>query len=754
MEIVNYPLLHFKINDSAVLGVLVGTEYQVVEKDVDTVKNVLGNHLHKQYKKHGDYPFFEIDKPKLKIIHVSIRPAYHTEDSAYPIKKTFRVPIPIIYGETGPQQFECYLPLLYRHFNYYEAAQLDTLAQHFATHTLNQLEPEKIYRMLSYSKPELDAVSLKVNLDREVNWGDFNFQRENEILPKLAEQYPSPHSTRKRKSPYPDAAWKRDAEVEILVGELINARANVLLIGEPGTGKSAIMRAAIRKIKNRGKKQELDFTFWNMLPDRITSSSKYLGEWQETCEVLIEELSFENGILWVENIMQLLSSGGESPESSVAAFFLPFMQQSQVQLVGEVTPQELDKMRQLLPDFVQSFRLVQVKPLDENQVQNIFDLFADHCAKRLKVNIQQDALNLSFRLLKRYIPYEAFPGKGIKFLSKCVNEAQFQKKEKVDTSDVIHQFVEQTGMPSLFLNDETRLDTIELEKYFSSRIIGQPDAVDKLSVLVKIFKARLNDPRKPIQTLLFAGPTGVGKTASAKVLANYFFGQGQKKQPLIRIDMSEFQHPGQFSRLVGVGDEVGQLVKEVREKPFAVILFDEIEKAHPAVFDALLSLLDEGLIVDAFGRTTNFRNTIIIMASNIGASERTRIAFNDTSSEETRYLSAISKFFKPEFVNRIDAVVLFKSLSAEAIYKITLKELEELKSRDGFKRLNLQLKFSQKLIKHLAETGFDKRFGARPLQRAIEDVLVSPLAKWLLQHPKVKNCALVLDFDKELKVSA
>lgn len=753
MEIINYPLVTFDIKTDAVLGILVGTGLSVIEKDVETVKSILGKYLFKEYKKHGDYPFFEMEQPRLKVIYVPVRPSYQTEDSSFPLFKSYRVPVPIVFGSTSGAGFECYLPLLQRRFSYYRKDQLVTLAQHFATHVLGQLEPEKIFRMLTYSMPKLEMVSLKVNLDREPDWGAFNYNKSYTVLPKLAEEYPNPQNTKKRKSLFPDAAWEREREVADLVNELISSRANVLLVGEPGAGKSAVLRAAIRSIKNNNKKQDIGFNFWNMLPDRITSSAKYLGDWQETCETLVEELSIDNGILWVENIMQLLSSGGESAESSVAAFFLPFMEQRKIQIIGEVTVRELDKMRQLLPGFVQSFRTLPINDLAEDQVHKILSKFTDHSATRLGVVINQDALNLSFRLLKRYIPYEHFPGKGIKFLSKCVNEVQYHQKKIVDSQVVIQQFIDQTGLPALFLRDEMMLDPAALERYFSSRIIGQEDAVEKLSSLVKIFKARLNDPRKPIQTLLFAGPTGVGKTASAKVLAGYFFGQGQKKQPLIRIDMSEFQHPGQLARLVGSGREVGQLVKEVREKPFAVVLFDEIEKAHPAVFDALLTLLDEGLLVDAFGRVTNFRNTIIIMASNVGASERTMMAYNKTTGEDSKYTSAISKFFKPEFINRIDSIVLFKPLSREAIRQITLKELGELNSRDGFVKRKLELHFTDKLIDHLSGVGFDEKFGARPLQRAIEQVLISPLAKWLLNHPEVDSCKLVIDFDKKLNIN-
>lgn len=750
MEIINYPLLSFQIKEDAVLGLLVGTGLSVIEKDIEAVKNVLGKYLFREYKKHGNYPYFEMEQPKLKVIHVPIRPSYEADDSSFPILKTYRVPVPLVFGNGPGDGFECYLPLLRRRFKYYKKDQLTTLAQHFATHLLSQLEPEKIFRMLTYSTPNLDTVSLKVNLDRAPNWGSFNYNRSYSVLPKLAEEYPAGQVSKKRKSPFPDAAWEREEEISLLINELITSRANVLLVGEPGAGKSAVLRSAIRKIKSKGKKQGMEFAFWNMLPDRITSTAKYLGEWQEACETLIEELSIDNGILWVENIMQLLSSGGESAESSVAAFFLPFMQQRKLQLIGEVTARELDKMRQLLPAFVQSFQVISIDELQEEKVHTILSNFASHCEKRLKVEIDQEAINLSFRLLKRYIPYEHFPGKGIKFLSKCVNEVQHRKDKKINSEVVIQQFIDQTGLPPLFLKDEVMLNTAELENYFSKRIIGQEDAVEKLSSLVKIFKARLNDPRKPIQTLLFAGPTGVGKTASAKVLADYFFGQGQKKQPLIRVDMSEFQHPELLSRLVGRGKEVGQLVREVREKPFAVVLFDEIEKAHPSIFDALLTMLDEGLLVDAFGRVTNFRNTIIIMASNVGASERTMMAYSKTTSDEGRYMSAIGKFFKPEFVNRIDSVVLFNPLTKDAIQKITLKELNELKSRDGFVKRKLDLQFTGRLVDHLAENGFDEKLGARPLQRAIEKILVSPLAKWMLENKEIKNCKVLVDFEVDL----
>ena len=302
------------------------------------------------------------------------------------------------------------------------------------------------------------------------------------------------------------------------------------------------------------------------------------------------------------------------------------------------------------------------------------------------------------------------------------------------------------------MRDDLLLDTHELEAYFSNRIIGQPNTISRLTEIVKIYKAGINNPYKPIATLLFAGPTGVGKTASAKALADYFFGQGQTKSPLIRIDMSEFQHPAQLSRLIGSGKEVGQLIKEVRERPFAVVLLDEIEKAAPPIFDALLTVLDEGLMVDNFGRLTDFRNTIIIMTSNLGASTRTSIGFQDTDSEASAYISAISKHFRPEFINRIDSIVPFNAISSDDLRKITLKELKALSAREGFAKRQLRLIFDDSLVDHLANIGFDKRYGARPLQRAIEQTIVKPMSYWLLEQGEREGIQVVLSWKGELSI--
>ncbi|PHN07471.1 AAA family ATPase [Flavilitoribacter nigricans] len=753
MERITYPLLYFDIAPQVVLGFLVGTDLQVVEKDLERVKLNLGNYLQRQYKKYDDYPFVDLIDPKLRIMDFEVRPTYRDDGGSYPLSQAVKVPVAIIYGATEQDNYACHVPSLNGSFYYYEPKQFESLVQYFVTNALNQLDPPAVYKLLRYRKPKLDKVILKVNADRDF----FRFgrvrPRDYPTLKRLTEPYPFPRNKRKQQSHLPEAAWELEMAVADVLDKLINTRSNVLLVGKHGVGKSAVLQQAIRKITTQSRKQQLDFTFWRIMSQRITASAKYLGEWQEQVESLVDELQSANGILWVADLIQLLQTGGEGAEDSVAAFLLPFLQTHKMQMIGEATPEQLESMRRLLPGFVQTFQIIRIDELSEDKIRSVLTQFAQYVQTRLQITLSQEAIDQSYRLLLRYYPYESFPGKGIKFLSRCVNKAQLANRSKIERADVIQEFVYQTGLPELFLRDDLLLNTRDLENYFHERIIGQSEAIARLIEIVKIYKAGINNPYKPIATLLFAGPTGVGKTASAKALADYFFGQGQKKSPLIRIDMSEFQHPGQMGRLIGSGKEVGQLIKEVRERPFAVILLDEIEKAARPIFDALLTLLDEGLLIDNFGRQTDFRNTIIIMTSNLGASVRSSIGYQETSTESSAYLSAIRKHFRPEFINRIDSVVFFNAIDSDDLRKITLKELKALTAREGFAKRQLQLLFDDSLVDHLVNIGFDKRYGARPLQRAIEQTIVKPMSYWLLENGQKQKVRLKLSWEGKLVIS-
>ncbi len=752
MKTINYPLLYYRLNEDAMLGVLVGTEYQVVEKDLRTIKMAVTDYLQRQYKKTDYFPFTEIIEPKLKIVEVKIRPTYRERTGSFPLAEVLKIPVPVVYGETGEGDYEAHLPLFEESFFYYDAKQFRSLVHYFATDLLSSLDPPSLYRHLMYNTPKLELVPLRVNYDREFSKKRKSYQPKFETLSRLTVQYPFSKALRKNISALPDAAWELEDKVAEVVDKLINARSNLLIVGNHGVGKSAVLMQAIRKISNQSRKLNLKNTFWQIMPQRITASAKYLGEWQETCEALIDELQIANGTLWIVDIIRLLQVGGEGPEDSVASFLLSFLQKGKLQVVGEVTEPELESMRRLLPGFVENFQIIKIKELSEDKIQSILNKFADFSGKNLKIQIPQDALTLAYRLLLRYYPYESFPGKAVKFLSRCVNETELNEENVITKEVIIQNFVNQTGLPELFLRDDILLNQKELKDHFLSSIIGQEEAVEKLCEIVKVFKAGLNNPGKPITTLVFAGPTGVGKTASAKALADYFFGKGQKQSPLIGIDMSEFQYSGQISRFIGSGQETGKLIQDIRERPFSVLLLDEVEKAAPSIFDALLTVLDEGILVDAFGRVTNFRNTIIILTTNLGASNRQSIGFGNGTNKDATYLSAINSFFRPEFVNRIDGIVLFNSLSQKDIFSITLKELSELKKREGFVKRGLDVHFSENVVKYLSKSGFDERYGARPLQRMLEQTIVNPLANWLLQHPTLKDRRVFVDYDKKIYI--
>ncbi len=753
MEKLTYPLLCYPITEDAWLGLLVGTTYQVVEKDIKSVKNSLSDYLFRQYKKHDDYPYTNILQPKIRTLDIKVRPTYRDDNGQYPLPSIIKVPVTAVFGENDSGYYECYFPLLGENFFYYDQKQFKSLANHFATNILNQMNPDQINKLSLYANPVLDEVSLKVNHDRDFNWGDNSYQRDYSNLSRFAEKYPYSKAERKRISTFPEAAWEQEKLVDDISNRIATENSNILIVGESGTGKSSVLKQTFKKLNTRMKKQGGDLTFWRIMPQRITASSKYLGEWQEKCENIIQELQHANGILWVEDISRLMMIGGQGPEDSVASFFTSFLREGKLNLVGEVTPSQLESMRRMLPGFVENFRVVNLKELPEASIFNILDKFSAFSSQNLKIDIRKNAMELAYRLLLRYYPYEKFPGKAVRFLSGAINETRLNHKSEIDKKDIIAEFSKRTGLPSLFLRDDLKLDTKELNEWFNSRVIGQSDAIDKLCEVVKIYKAGLNNPHKPISTMLFAGPTGVGKTASARALADYFFGKGQKKTPLIRIDMSEFRYPGQITQLIGLGRNVGKLVKEIRERPFAVLLLDEVEKADPSIFDALLTVLDEGRLVDAYGRVTNFRNVIIIMTSNLGSSNRRSLGFTDTEEESVRYISAISKFFRPEFVNRIDNVVMFNSLNEDNIVEITKKELKELKEREGFAKNNIKLEFDRGVYDHLKKVGFDERYGARPLQRAIEDEVTSPLANWLLEHGNVRDCKVLIDYKDKLTIS-
>jgi ATP-dependent Clp protease ATP-binding subunit ClpC len=319
---------------------------------------------------------------------------------------------------------------------------------------------------------------------------------------------------------------------------------------------------------------------------------------------------------------------------------------------------------------------------------------------------------------------------------------------QVTTAELLKQFVSRTGLPESLLRDELIMEHTDVLDRFSQRVIGQPAACLTAADLVTTFKAGLNDPGRPVGTFFFCGPTGVGKTEMAKAIADEFFGHGEQRERLVRLDMSEYSGYDAAHRLLTRPDgEPSRLIETLRRQPLSVVLFDEIEKASTDVFDVLLGLLDEGRLTDRFGRVTSFRCAIVIMTSNLGSDRQTSIGFGDhLEVSDNKYDKEIRDFFRPEFFNRLNEVVTFHPLDAAAVRQIAKRELSSLNTREGLQRRNLTITWTNRLLDAIATNGFDPRYGARPLQRTVERLIAGPLAHWLVTQSVPDDAVVVADW--------
>lgn len=684
--------------------------------------------------------------PQLVEFRVEVRPEYILKGRVYPCDESFPLRVACVHGRQQSGMLVCALPMLGVQFYYYEANSLRGLVTTYTQEWLKNSTPQQLRRFLNPKSVRLEELAIKGGKPSAAMFTTPDIQNLKLVATPLG-------SDEMRRSF--SRAFGRERIVSELVQLLQRDRANVLLVGESGVGKTSILVDAVRIVErearsgdNENEAQAKLPHFWTSSAARLIAGMKYLGQWEERCERVIEELARIDGVIAFEDLLELVHTGGATT-NSIASFFQPFLERAEMRIVSETTPAGLDACRRLLPGFVDAFRILRVPDFTQAEALSALHAYCTNIERNSPVRTKSDDRNLIYRLFRRFLPYEAFPGKTVNFAARLYERAKSDRATDIASDRIIAAFVKATGLPELFLRDEVSLEERDLQAFFEHEVVGQTDACRAATSAVLTFKAGLNDPARPISVLLFTGPTGVGKTELSRSLARFLFGAAEDSERFIRLDMSEYSLPGSAERLVaGPWGEPSEFINQMRRQPFAVVLFDEIEKAEEGVFDLLLSVFDEGRLTDRFGRTTYFQSAVLIMTSNLGAVASETPGFGAGEIASSTYHRAAQTFFRPEFYNRIDAVLSFSALDKENVRRIAIKELNALNSREGMLKRSIRLVWTDRVVDHVAQAGFDSRLGARPLQRVIEREIVTPLALHLNRNPQLRDTEITVDAEE------
>jgi len=624
-----------------------------------------------------------------------------------------------------------------------------------------------------------------------------------------------------------DPVIGREREIERLSQILSRRKKNnPVLIGEPGVGKSAIVEGLALRITQRKVSRILfDKRVVNLDMASIVAGTKYRGQFEERIKSILNELSKNpNIILFIDEIHTIVGAGGASGSMDAANMLKPALARGEIQCIGATTLDEYRKNIEKDGALERRFQKIMVDPTTVEETLQILENIKERYEEHHNVVYTPDAIRACVYLTDRYISDRNFPDKAIDALdeagsrmhisniivpktieeleshiesikqnklqavksqnfelaagyrdqerqlllrleaSKARWEEELQENRQIVDEEKIAEVVAMmSGIPVQRVAQAENQKLQEMGNILKSKIIGQDEAVDKIVKAIQRNRIGLKDPKKPIGVFMFLGPTGVGKTYLAKILAEYLF---DSADAMIRIDMSEFMEKFTVSRLIGappgyVGyEEGGQLTEKVRRKPYSVVLLDEIEKAHPDVFNILLQVMDEGRLTDSFGRRIDFKNTIVIMTSNIGTRQLKDfgrgIGFAPNSStagdkEFSRGViqKALNKTFAPEFMNRVDDVIHFDQLDKESINKII--DLELIGFYQRVQSLGYTIDITEKTKAFLASKGYDVQFGARPLKRAIQKYLEDELAEIIIQSPGKEGDTIQIDYDEENK---
>jgi ATP-dependent Clp protease ATP-binding subunit ClpC len=536
----------------------------------------------------------------------------------------------------------------------------------------------------------------------------------------------------------------REAQVAAVLDAIRRGR-SVMLVGESGVGKTTILHGVACEL--REAKREL----WELASMAILTGTRYLGEWQSKTEAILESLRSRRGLWYVPDVWNLLNVGTSTNDPSCLLDLLrPRLQSGQLQLIGEVTPERFQAL-QAAPLLLSLFDVVHVAPLDDGHIAGI----AAAEATRRQVPIDASGIAELMALCRRFLPGDHGPGQVLRL----VQQVGDYRREKIgigEPEDIDRSFIEKvfsiySGLPRFVVSRSVTIPAREIRDWFQQRIIGQERAVAAVVEVITLFKAGLHDPRRPVGTLLFVGPTGVGKTELAKAIASYLFGSEAR---MLRFDLSEFKDYHAFQLLVGNPDrplQPARLLDPVRAQPFQVILFDEIEKAHPNVWDMLLQLLDEGHVSPPHGARANFRNTIVIATSNVGSQDALKapIGFMAGRSGEVP-MKSLESVFRPELLNRFQHIVTFDGLSRDNVRRIARREIQQLLAREGITSRNLAVEVGDDVLDAVVDSGYDREYGARALKRQVQQRVLFPIAGRLMETEVPPGSILKLEVEAPL----
>ena len=628
-----------------------------------------------------------------------------------------------------------------------------------------------------------------------------------------------------------DPVIGREKEIERVIQILSRrTKNNPVLIGEPGVGKTAVAEGLALEIANgtvpeilRDKRVvALDLT-------GMVAGAKYRGDFEERIKAAIDEVkNSKNIILFIDELHTIIGAGSAEGSADAANILKPSLARGDFQVIGATTLNEYRKYIEKDAALERRFQPVKVGEPTTEQAIEILKGLRDRYEAHHKVKITDEAIEAAVNLSSRYIADRYLPDKAIDLIDEgaskirlksltspdnvkeleaqiedyekekasAIDEQDFERaaklrdeqnalKEKLEEAkknwqqsqkencgsvdaEVIAKIVSDwTGIPVVQLTKEESERLLNMEQVLHERVIGQDEAVSSIARAIRRGRVGLKDPKRPVGSFIFLGPTGVGKTELCKALAQAMFGD---ENAMLRLDMSEYMEKHTVSKLIGsppgyVGfDEGGQLTEKVRRKPYSVVLFDEIEKAHPDVFNMLLQILEDGRLTDSQGRTVDFKNTVIIMTSNVGArlitDKQKSLGFKDgdesTDAKDVKslVLGELKNVFRPEFLNRVDDIIVFNKLNKDEIKQIASKMLETLAKR--LENIEIKISFTDEAVSAISDKGFDDTYGARPLRRAIQSEIEDKLSEEILEGKIEKGTAVVCDykdgefvFDKE-----